>query len=304
MMPVLTVVAPCYNEAAVIDVFYAELRAALDTLLAIDARMVFVDDGSTDGTLAKLDEIAGRDSRVQIYSLSRNFGHQIALAAGLDVARGDAIVMMDSDLQHPPAVIGELVQQWQAGHDVVSAVRVTTERATVFKRATGRLFYWLINRLSDTEIVPGAADFCLLSARAHAALISMPERHRFLRGMVSWVGFPRAFVPFSAPARRAGESKYTRLKMIGFAIDALLSFSAAPMRVASRIGAALVVPGMLYLLYVLGRYAFVGDLVPGWGSMISVLLIVGGLQLAFIGLIGEYLARIFEETKRRPLYVF
>jgi dolichol-phosphate mannosyltransferase len=303
-MPVLTVVAPCYNEAAVVDMFFQELRAALDALAGVEARMVFVDDGSTDATLEKLNAIAARDPRVDVYSLSRNFGHQIALAAGLDVARGDAVVMMDSDLQHPPAVIAELVRQWLAGYDIVSALRVTTERITFFKRATARGFYWLINQLSDVEIAPGAADFCLLSARAHRAIISMPERHRFLRGMVAWVGFRRAFVPFLAPPRRAGESKYTRLKMIGFAVDALLSFSAAPMRVASRLGVALIVPGLLYLAYVLARYFFVGDLVAGWGSTISVLLIVGGLQLGFIGLIGEYLARIFEETKRRPLYVF
>src|SRR5712692_696865 len=263
IMPVLTVVAPCFNEAAVIDLFCTELRAALDALPGVEARMLFVDDGSTDATLEKLDAIAARDPRVDVYSLSRNFGHQIALAAGLDVARGDAVVMMDSDLQHPPAVIAEFVRQWQAGYDVVSAVRVTTDRATVYKRATARLFYWLINRLSDVEIVPGAADFCLLSARAHRVLISMPERHRFLRGMVSWVGFRRAFVPFSAPARRAGESKYTRLKMIGFAIDALLSFSAAPMRVASRIGAALVAPGRLYLVYVIGRFSSSATSCPG-----------------------------------------
>src|SRR5262249_6402326 len=152
-------------------------RAALDAFPALDTRILFVDDGSTDATLDKLDGIAARDSRVDVYSLSRNFGHQIALAAGLDVARGDAIVMMDSDLQHPPGVIAELVRQWQAGYDVVSAVRVTSDRATMFKRATSRLFYWLINQLSDVEIVPGAADFCLLSARAHRALIAMPERH-------------------------------------------------------------------------------------------------------------------------------
>jgi glycosyltransferase involved in cell wall biosynthesis len=302
--PTLTVVAPCYNEAAGIEAFYREVRQVLDGMPRIEGRIVFVDDGSTDGTLERLDAIAARDETVNVYSLSRNFGHQVALSAGLDVARGDAIVMMDSDLQHPPTLIPELVRRWQSGFDVVSAVRNATSGASLFKRTTAAVFYRLINRLSDIEIVAGAADFCLLSRRAHEALVAMPEHHRFLRGMVSWIGFPRTQVPFDAPARQAGSSKYTLLKMMVFAVDALLSFSAAPMRVASRMGTLLVVPGLAYLAYVVYRFFMVGDTVPGWGSTVSVLLIVGGTQLVFIGLIGEYLSRIFEETKHRPLYVF
>jgi dolichol-phosphate mannosyltransferase len=301
--PTLTVVAPCYNEAPGIETFYRELRAVLDGIPRLTGRIVFVDDGSTDGTLEKLNAIADRDPSVDVYSLSRNFGHQIALSAGLEVARGDAVVMMDSDLQHPPSLIPELVRRWQRGFDVVSAVRNTTSGASILKRATATGFYWLINRLSDIEIVPGAADFCLLSRRAHEALLSMPEHHRFLRGMVSWIGFPRALVPFDAPARPAGASKYTLIRMMGFAIDALLSFSAAPMRIASRMGMLIVLPGFAYLGYVIYRYFMVGDTVPGWGSTVSVLLIIGGMQLMFIGLIGEYLSRIFEQTKHRPLYV-
>jgi dolichol-phosphate mannosyltransferase len=303
-LPRVTIVVPCFNEAAVIDAFYAELRRVIDGMTDVESRVVVIDDGSTDATLAKLNAIAAADARVAVYSLSRNFGHQVALSAGLDVADGDAVVMMDGDLQHPPALIPALVREWQTGHDVVSAVRASTEDAPWLKRLTARGFYWVINRLSEVEIVAGAADFCLLSRRAHRALLSMPERHRFLRGMVSWIGFPRAFVPFDAPSRRGGASKYTLLKMLGFAFDALLSFSAYPMRVASRIGAAFVVPGGLYLIYILARFIYVGDLVPGWGSTISVLLVLGGLHLLFMGLIGEYLARIFEQTKQRPLYIF
>jgi len=301
--PTLTVVAPCYNEAAGIETFYQEVRETLDGIPRLTGRLVFVDDGSTDGTLEKLNAIAARDGAVDVYSLSRNFGHQVALSAGLDVARGDAILMMDSDLQHPPSLIPELVRRWQSGFDVVSAVRNTTSGVGLLKRAPASAFYWLINRLSDVEIVPGAADFCLLSRRAHEALLTMPERHRFLRGMVSWIGFPRALVPFDAPRRPTGTSKYTLFKMMAFAIDALLSFSAAPMRIASRMGMLLVLPGLAYLIYVVYRYFMVGDTVPGWGSTVSVLLIIGGTQLVFIGLIGEYLSRIFEETKQRPLYV-
>src|SRR5580765_4076690 len=301
--PTLTVVVPCFNEAAGIETFYREVRTVLEGLPRISGGIVFVDDRSTYGTLERVNAIAARDDSVEVYSLSRNFGHQVALSAGLDAARGDAVLMMDADLQHPPALIPELVRRWQSGFDVVSAVRNTTEGAGVFKRATAAGFYWLINRLSDIEIVPGAADFCLLSRRAHEALVAMPEHHRFLRGMVSWIGFPRARVPFDAPERPAGQSKYTFLRMMGFAIDALLSFSAAPMRIASRMGTLLVVPSLAYLVYVVYRYFIVGDTVPGWGSTVSVLLIIGGTQLVFIGLIGEYLSRIFEETKHRPLYV-
>jgi len=301
--PTLTVVVPCYNEAAGIEAFYRQVRDVLDGIPRLSGRIVFVDDGSTDGTLEKLNALALCDPAVDVYSLSRNFGHQIALSAGLDVARGDAVVMMDSDLQHPPSLIPEFVRQWHSGFDIVSAVRNTTSGASVLKRATATAFYWLINGLSDVEIIPGAADFCLLSRRAHEALLSMPEHHRFLRGMVSWIGFPRVCIPFDAPARAAGASKYTLFKMMGFAIDALLSFSAAPMRIASRMGMLLVLPGLAYLVYIVYRYFMVGDTVPGWGSTVCVLLIVGGMQLVFIGLIGEYLSRIFEETKNRPLYV-
>ncbi len=303
-MPVVVIVAPCYNEDAGVDDFYAALCHAVDLLTDITPRFVLVDDGSTDGTLGKLNAIAAGAPRVAGDSRWPKFGHQSAVSAGLDVADGDAVIMMDADLQHPPALIGELIRQWRAGFDVVSAVRATTEDVGLVKRWTGRGFYWLINRLSDVKIVPEAADFCLLSRRAHRALIAMPERHRFLRGMVSWIGFRRALVPFHAPSRRTGASKYTWFKMVTLSIDALLSFSAAPMRVASRFGAMLVLPGIAYFFYIVGRYVFVGDLVPGWGSILSVLLIIGGAQLIFIGLIGEYLARIFEQTKHRPLYLF
>jgi polyisoprenyl-phosphate glycosyltransferase len=300
----LAIVVPCYNEAAVIEPFYAELVRALEPVRNLDWRVHFVDDGSADGTLDGLNALARRDERVRVYSLSRNFGHQIALSAGLDVTRGYAVLMMDGDLQHPPSIVPSMIALWREGHDVVSAVRQETEGASWFKRATARAFYGLINRLGDTQIVPGAADFCLLSARAHDAVCSMPERHRFLRGLVSWIGFDRAYVPFQAPRRPAGESKYTTLKMVRLALDALFSFSAAPMRLASRLGLALFIPGALYVLYILIAYASGDQFVRGWGSLIGTLLIVGGIQLICIGIIGEYLARIFEEAKQRPLYFF
>jgi glycosyltransferase involved in cell wall biosynthesis len=299
----LTIVVPCYNEAEVVEQFCAELTGVLERL-DLAWGVCFVDDGSTDTTLERLNRLAAADQRLRVYSLSRNCGHQIALSAGLDVTIGSAVVMMDADLQHPPALIPEMIALWRRGFDVVSAVREETEGASWFKNATAKTFYWLINRFGETTIVPGAADFCLLSARAHQAVCAMPERHRFLRGMVSWIGFNRAYVPFQAPRRPAGESKYTTFKMLSLAIDALFSFSAAPMRMATRLGLALLVPGALYFVYIVVRYVALDDFVRGWGSLIGTLMIIGGIQLIFIGMVGEYLARIFEESKRRPLYFF
>lgn len=302
--PTLVVVVPCYDEADGIQQFHAELKRVLGSLDDLDHRIVYVDDGSRDATLARLEAIAAGDATALVYSLSRNFGHQIALSAGLDVADGDAVVMMDADLQHPPAVIPQLVAAWRSGSDVVSTIRETTADATLLKRFTSWGFYWLVNRLSDTPIVHGAADFCLLSRRAHQALLAMPERHRFLRGMVSWIGFQRSFVRFAAASRVAGVSKYTMVKMVRMAFDAMLSFSAVPMRSVSRVGLAIVSLGVAYLAYVLGRYLLRDDLVPGWASLIAVVVVMGGLQLIGIGMLGEYLARVFEQTKGRPLYFF
>jgi dolichol-phosphate mannosyltransferase len=300
---VLCVVSPCYNESAGLRGFHGALRKVLSTLDGLDYRIVLVDDGSTDSTLAVLDELAAADERVRVFSLSRNFGHQIALTAGIDAARGDAVVLMDSDLQHPPEMIPAMVAKWRAGADVVSAVRRDTAGVSAFKRATSRAFYELLNSVSDTRLEPGAADFVLLSRRAHEALLRMPERHRFLRGMVSWIGFRREFVDYDAPPRRTGQSTYTLGRMVRLASDALFSFSTAPVRLATRMGFAVVALGMLYLAYILyATYAHPDQIVTGWTSLIIVVLILSGVQIVFIGLIGEYIARIFEEAKGRPLY--
>jgi len=296
----LCAVSPCYNEAAGIRASHAELRRVLGTLPDLDQRIVLVDDGSADETLRVLNEIAAADPRVRVYSLSRNFGHQVALTAGCDVARGDVFVLMDSDLQHPPELIPAMVERWRAGADVVSAVRKRTADASFFKRVTARLFYGLINAVSETHVVPDAADFVLLSAKARAALVHMPERHRFLRGMVSWIGFRRELIEYVAPARQAGESSYTLRKMLGLATDAL--FSSAPVRLATRLGLGVVGLGILYLVYIV--YSLVVHperIVPGWTSLIGVVLILSGVQIVFIGVIGEYIARIFDEAKGRPL---
>jgi dolichol-phosphate mannosyltransferase len=299
----LCVVSACYNEREVIRSFYEALRGALDGLEECETRVLFVDDGSEDDTLEILNEIADRDERVLVYSLSRNFGHQAALSAGLAVADADAVVMMDADLQHPPELIPRMLKLWREGADVVSAERRITE-APAAKRVASTVFYRLINALSDTQIPESVADFCLLNRRAQRALLAMPERHRFLRGLVAWMGFRRVLLPYAAPARPAGAVKYSLGKMIALAMDAVLSFSTRPVRIASRIGLAVAVLGAVYLVYILARAVLAGDLVPGWGSLLSVVLILGGLQLLFVGITGEYVARIFEEVKGRPLYFF
>ena len=301
--PTLSVVCPCFNESESIDAFYTALKSVLVQLDGLDHEILFVEDGGTDGTLERLNAIAAADPNVRPYALSRNFGHQIALTAGMDAAAGDAVILMDSDLQHPPALIPEMVRRWRDGHDVVSCVRRRSKDAGALKQLGSSAFYWLVNRLSETPITPGAADFCLLSRRALDALRSMPEHSRFLRGMVSWIGFPRAFVEFDAPARYAGRSKYDLHSMVGLALDAIFSFSSAPLRLATRVGLTVVAAGVCYLVYIVVRLVLLGDLVPGWASAVGVVLVLGGTQLVFIGLIGQYLARIFDESKSRPLYL-
>jgi glycosyltransferase involved in cell wall biosynthesis len=301
--PLLSVISPCYNESEVIGLFYNTLRPVLESLDHLDFEMVFVDDGSSDDTLALLNRFAETDPTLRVLSLSRNFGHQVALTAGIDHAAGDAVVMLDSDLQHPPSVIPELVRQWRAGHDVVTAIRHRTDGEGWFKGLTSRGFYALLNALSGTKVPAGAADFCLLSRRVCQSLRDMPERHRFLRGLVSWAGFDRAFVPYVAPQRAAGRTKYSVVKMVGLALDAVFSFSAEPLRLALRAGLGITFLGFVYLAWTLIYGYLLGGLVPGYSSLIGVTMILGGCQLMFIGLIGQYLARVFEEVKGRPIYL-
>jgi glycosyltransferase involved in cell wall biosynthesis len=299
----ISIVSPCYNEQEAIGPFYDELKKVLDGLAGFRHEIILVDDGSTDGTLEKLNRLAENDPTIEVYSLSRNFGHQIALTSGLDAAVGDVVIMLDSDLQHPPSLIVEMLEKWQEGNEIVSAVRKYNEDASWFKRLTSKIFYKLINFLSDTHIPEGVADFTLLSRKACDALCSMPERHRFLRGMISWIGMSRAFIQYEASSRVAGQSKYTMLKMVSLAVEAALSFSSKPLRLATRMGMIITLFGFGYLGWIILRYLLIGDLVSGWGSLICVMLILGGSQFIFIGLIGQYLACVFEEAKGRPKYI-
>jgi glycosyltransferase involved in cell wall biosynthesis len=286
----VSVVCPCFDEEEVIGLFYTELSRVLTGMVEVDHEMILVDDGSRDGTLQKLNEIASKDAGVKVVSFSRNFA-------------GDAVILMDSDMQHPAAIIPEMVLKWQQGADIVSCVRQDTADATFFKKMTSKGFYAVFNAMSDTKLPIGAADFCLLSRRACQQLRDMPERHRFLRGMVAWVGFNRQFIEYMAPQRAAGTSKYSLAKMLRFSAEALFSFTSMPLKMATRLGVLITLAGMVYLAYIILRAVLWGDTVQGWPSLISVVLILGGFQLTFIGLIGEYIARIFEEVKGRPPYV-
>jgi dolichol-phosphate mannosyltransferase len=298
-LTLLSVVAPVYNEVALIDEFYARVCAALE---GIAFELVLVDDGSKDGTDAALERIAETDPRVRVVFLSRNFGHQTALTAGLDHARGDAVVMLDSDLQDPPELIPKMLDHWNAGCDVVYAVREHREGESRFKLATARWFYRLFDWLTQVELQHNSGDFRLLDRRALDALLSMRERNRFLRGMTVWVGYTQAAVPYRRDPRYAGETKYTIAKMVKFSLDAISSFSHRPLQLATLFGfivstVAFVAIPIVVALRIGGSY------LPGFSSLTIAVLLLGGIQLIAIGIIGEYVGRIYDEVKGRPLYV-
>jgi polyisoprenyl-phosphate glycosyltransferase len=299
--PLVSVVTPVYNEAETLPELHRRLTAALEPLGRYE--VVLVDDGSSDASWQVLRDLARGDGHLRLVRLSRNFGHQIALSAGLDAARGDAVVSMDSDLQDPPEVIPELVAKWREGYDVVYAVRTRREGESHFKRATASLFYKTIDRMSSVAIHNQAGDFRLLSRRALDALLSMPERARFLRGMSSWIGFRQIGVGYEREARHAGSTKYPLRRMLGFASDAMTSFSTTPIRIVVGLGFVSVVICLLALAWTLYLRLFTDNTIQGWTSVIVVVLFLGGVQLLSLGIIGQYVARIFEEVKDRPLYV-
>lgn len=295
----LSVVAPMHDERQTVEAFYARTRDALE---GIPFELVIVDDASTDGTGEALDQLAASDPRVRVLHLSRNFGHQASLTAGLEHARGDAVAMLDGDLQDPPELIREMLEHWRAGSEVVYAVRSHRPGETRFKLATARGFYWLFARLSGLELHQNSGDFRLLGRAALDALLSMPERNRFLRGMTVWVGFTQTAVPYPRESRRSGQTKYSLKRMVRFSLDAISSFSFVPLQIATLIGFVAAAVAFLALpLTVLARFA--GVYVPGVSSILFVVLLLGGLQLMAIGVIGEYLGRIYDEVKRRPLYL-
>jgi polyisoprenyl-phosphate glycosyltransferase len=301
----LSVVSPVYEEEEVLPHFHRVLGEVLDGLAdEYEAEIILVDDGSRDGTLALLRQMAADDPRVRYFSFSRNFGHQAAITAGLENARGDAVVTLDCDLQHPPSLIPALMQKWRDGYDIVATVREDDRTVGLWKRLTSRVFFRLMRLLSEEEVREAASDYQLLSRKALQALLLMGETHRFLRGMVNWLGFPTATVPFRVAEREAGASKFTFGRLTGFATDALLSFSKIPLRLPFFLGAAVVFIGLLYAVYGLARVIAAGEVLePGWITVLATLHLIGGSILCSVSLVGEYVGRIYEQVKGRPLYL-
>ena len=299
----LSIVVPCMNEQEVLRETHQRLVAVLQQA-PLNFEIVYVDDGSTDSTPEVLRELQAQDTQVRVVRFSRNFGHQVAITAGLEHASGDAVVIIDADLQDPPEVVLEFLAKLLDGYDVVYGVRTERDGETAFKRWTARFFYRFISRLSDTRIPLDTGDFRLMDRRVVDSLLSMPERDRFVRGMVSWLGFSQVGVPYHRASRAAGATKFSLFKMVRFALDGIFSFSILPLRLATWTGfaaSAVAIVGIIIVL--LERFFQVPGLVKGWSSAVIAELFIGGVQLICIGIIGEYVGRIYGESKRRPLYI-
>lgn len=299
----LSIVVPCYNEEAVLGELHRRLISVLDQVGGSDGEIVYVDDGSADQTALMLQQLQNAESRVRVVSLSRNFGHQIAVTAGLEHTSGDAVVIIDADLQDPPEVIPEMVARWQDGYQVVYGLRARRAGETTFKLWTAKVFYRLINRVSEVEIPLDVGDFRLIDRQVVDVLLEMPERDRFLRGMISWVGFRQVAVIYDRAARHAGVTKYPLLKMLRFAVDSVISFSFAPLRLAIWVGFAAITAAVAGIVYALIIRIYTTTWVRGWASIFTAVLFLGGVQLITLGIVGEYVGRIYAEVKLRPLYV-
>lgn len=303
MKPEISIVVPLYNEELVIDAMAARLTAAMDkTGLAYE--VVMVNDGSRDRTAELARAICAADSRYRLVGFSRNFGHQFAITAGMDRCRGDAVVIIDADLQDPPEVIPELVARWREGFQVVYGLREKREGESWFKLITAKAFYRVLKRLTSVEIPVDTGDFRLIDRSVLEQLNSMRERSRFVRGMVSWIGFRQCAVTYVRHQRHAGETKYPLSKMMKFAIDGLLAFSQVPLKLASGLGLAASLVSFFAMVYgVVIKYVAPEKVIPGWSSTFSAILFLGGVQLICLGVLGEYVGRIYEEIKNRPLYI-
>lgn len=304
--PELSVVAPVFDEAETIDEFHRRLVTVLDGPSGVDPdriELIYVDDGSSDGSDQALLAIAQRDPRVHVVTFSRNFGHQVAITAGLDRAAGDAVVIIDSDLQDPPELIAELVAQWRLGAQVVHAVRDQREGESRFKLATAKWFYRGIRRLTDLDIQLDAGDYRLIDRAVVEVLTSMRERHRFVRGMVAWAGFRQVGVSYDRSARYAGKTKYPMRRMLRLAVNAVTSFSFVPLQLATLVGFVVATLALLALPVIIVARALGSPFLSGQTTVLLVVLGLGGLQMMFLGVIGEYVGRIVEEVKARPLYI-
>ncbi|UIJ46136.1 glycosyltransferase family 2 protein [Sphingomonas cannabina] len=301
--PKLSVVVPCYNEERCLEALHARVSAAARAAVGDNHEIVLVNDGSRDGSWAVMQRLAAADPRLVAINLSRNHGHQLALTAGLDLCAGEQILIIDADLQDPPELLADMRATMAAeGADVVYAVRRKREGETFFKKLTAAVFYRMLDRITDTPIPLDTGDFRLMSRRALDAFLSLPEQARFIRGMVAWVGFRQVPFVYDRAERLAGETKYPLAKMVRFALDAVTGFSTAPLRFASHVGLALTGATLIVLVYVVISF-LMGRTVQGWTSTMLVVLFLGAVQMFVLGMIGEYLGRLYVESKRRPLYL-
>jgi dolichol-phosphate mannosyltransferase len=299
----LSIVIPCFNEEACLGQLHQRLSAAARQAAGEDYELVLVNDGSRDGSWPAMQKMAAEDAHVVAVNLSRNHGHQLALTAGLDLCRGDTILIIDADLQDPPELLGPMLETMRkGGADVVYGVRRSRAGDTAFKRATAHGFYRLLSRATEVDIPLDAGDFRLMSRRALDALLAMPEQARFIRGMVAWIGFRQLPFPYDRQVRFAGETKYPFRKMMHFAFDALTGFSSAPLKLASHAGLWLVAGSLLLIAYI--AYAWIaGQSIQGWTSLMLVVVVLGAVQMFVLALMGEYIGRLYNEAKRRPLYI-
>lgn len=298
----VSIVVPVYNEIEVIDTCYRRLTDVMESLREYDYELIFVDDGSLDGSWDKLMDIQSRDPRLKVIKFSRNFGHQIAITAGIDHAKGAAVVVIDADLQDPPEVIVEMIAKWEQGYDVVYGVRKKRDGENWLKLFTAAAFYRVLRRFTHIEIPLDVGDFRLMSARAAHQLKRLREKDRFIRGLVSWIGFRQTGITYHREERFAGHTKYPLKKMAKFALDGITSFSSVPLKLASWLGFMTSLLAFLYLFSVFVQKAM-GHTVEGWATIMVAMLFLGGVQLICLGIIGEYIGRIFNEIKSRPMYV-
>ncbi len=299
--PALSVVAPCFNEEGVLPEFVKRVGAVLDKVGG-SAEIVLVDDGSRDGTWAVMGEAAARDPRVVAVRLMRNHGHQLALTAGLSVCRGERVLIIDADLQDPPELLSDMMALMDQGADVVYGQRRVREGESLFKRATAAAFYRVIGRLTDVEIPSDTGDFRLMTRRVLDLLLAMPERHRFIRGMVAWIGGKQVPLQYDRKARAAGETKYPLTKMVRFAIDAITAFSVVPLMASMTIGWIMAIVGFAFFVYSMIGFVL-GYNIPGWTSLMAATGLLGGMQFLMLGIIGAYLGRLYDQNKGRPLFM-
>lgn len=296
----ISIVTPVYNEEDNVVFFHEEITKAMKTT-GMDYELIYVNDGSKDRTDELIRELAEKDPHVRAITFARNFGHQTAITCGMDFARGDAVITMDGDMQHPPELIPLLLEKWKDGYDIVQTIRTSTEDSGLIKKITSAGYYKVINSISKTPVTPGGSDFRLMNRKSLDVFLRFREHARFIRGIVGGLGFKQTTIKFEAPARHAGVSKFSMNKMLHFAMDGILTNSTTPLRAAFYAGAVSGFIGILLILHVLYSY-LVGNTVPGWATMTILIAFFGSANLVGLGIIGEYIGRIYEETKERPLY--